>query len=45
MKEKKSKGLAIAGMVFGIVSLLVSVCGGGFIGIIGLILSIVRLQF
>lgn len=43
MEEKKGKGLAIAGMVLGIVSLLVSVCGGGFIGIIGLILSIVAL--
>ena len=41
MEEKKGKGLAIAGMVLGIISLLVSVCGGGFIGIIGLILSIV----
>ena len=31
MEEKKSKGLAIAGMILGIISLLVSVCGGGLL--------------
>lgn len=41
--NKNKNGLAIAGMVIGIVSLLISFCGGGFLGIVGLILSIVAI--
>lgn len=42
MEQKKTNGLGIAGMVIGIIALLLScVVIGGFIGIIGLILSLV----
>ena len=37
------KGLAIASMVIGIISLLISCCYGGFLGVIALILGIISL--
>lgn len=41
--QKQTNGLGIAGMVIGIISLVTVCCGGlgGFLGIIGLILSVV----
>lgn len=41
MEENKSSGLAVASMVIGIISFLLSCCYGGILGIIGLILGIV----
>ena len=40
---QQQKGLAIASLVLGIIGLLTSCCGGGLLGLIGLVLGIVAL--
>lgn len=44
MEQNQSNGLAVASMVIGIVSLLLSCCYGGFLGLIGLILGIIAIS-
>lgn len=41
--KRASNGLAIASLIFGIISLVAFCCLGGFLGIIGLILGIIAL--
>lgn len=41
--EQRKNGLGIASMIIGIISLLLSCCYGGFLGIVGLILGIIAM--
>lgn len=42
--KKDTSGVAIASLVIGIISLLLSCCYGGFLGVIGIILSIIGIN-